>query len=100
ALAEARAAGADEALLLGPRGDAVEAATANVFVVIDGVLLTPPLAAGPLPGVTREAVLECARALGLPAKEQRLPRELVVAADEVFLTNSVAGIRPVAEISG
>jgi branched-chain amino acid aminotransferase len=100
ALAQARAAGGDEALLLGPRGDAVEAATANLFAVVDGRLLTPPLAAGPLPGVTREVVLECARSLGLPAPERRLPRALLARADEVFLTNSVSGVRAVAAIEG
>lgn len=100
ALAEARAAGGDEALLLGPRGDAVEAATANLFAIVGGRLLTPPLTAGPLPGVTREAVLECARALGLPARERRLARALLASADEVFVTNSVSGLRPVAAIAG
>lgn len=100
ALAEARAAGGDEALLLGTGGDAVEAATSNLFAVVEGRLLTPPLAAGPLPGVTREVVLECARALGLPAREQRLPRALLERADEVFVTNSISGVRAVASIQG
>ncbi len=100
ALAAARAAGGDEALLLGPRGDAVEAATANLFAVVEGRLLTPPLSAGPLPGVTREAVLECARALGLPAAERRLPRALLADAAEVFVTNSIAGVRAVSSIDG
>ena len=100
ALREARAAGADEALLLGARGDAVEAATANLFVVMAGVLLTPPLSAGPLPGITRQAVLECARALGLPIQERRLSPQVLTAADEMFLTSSVVGIRPVAVVLG
>lgn len=100
ALAEARAGGGDEALLLGPRGDAVEAATANLFAFVDGQLLTPPLAAGPLPGVTREVLLECARSLRFSARERRLPRALLERADEVFLTNSVTGVRAVAAIEG
>lgn len=100
ALAEARAAGGDEALLLGPRGDAVEAATANLFAVVDGRLLTPPLAVGPLPGVTREAVIECARSLGLSVRERRLPRALLARADEVFLTSSITGVRAVVAIEG
>lgn len=100
ALAEARAVGADDALLLGGTGDAVEAATANLFAVVGGVLLTPPLAAGPLPGVTREAVIECAASLGLRIQEQPLPRAVLASADEVFLTSSVVGIRAVAVIEG
>lgn len=100
ALAEARAAGGDEALLLGPGGDAVEAATANLFAVLEGRLITPPLAAGPLPGVTREVILECARILGLPAREQRLPRALLERADEVFVTNSISGVRAVSAVEG
>lgn len=100
ALAEARAAGADDALLLGGAGDAVEAATANLFAIVDGVLLTPPLAAGPLPGVTREAVIECAMGLGMRVEQRPLPREVIARADELFLTSSVVGIRPVAAIEG
>ncbi|HEY8489785.1 MAG TPA: aminotransferase class IV, partial [Dehalococcoidia bacterium] len=59
----ARARGADDALLLNERDELVETATGNLFLVRDGVLVTPDLASGPLPGVTREAVLELARAL-------------------------------------
>ena len=100
ARAEARAAGAGEALLLNSRGEVAEASTANLFAVVGGRLLTPPLEAGSLPGVTREAVLECARALGLAVEERALPLALLGQAAEVFLTNSVAGVWPVAEIAG
>ena len=108
ALSEARAAGADDALLLGGAddgsgaggGDIVEAATANVFAVVDDALLTPTLASGPLPGVTREAVLECAANLGVRVVERPLPRAMIARASEVFLTSSIVGIRPVASIEG
>jgi branched-chain amino acid aminotransferase len=100
ALAEARAAGGEDALLLGANGDAVEAATANLFVVAAGELLTPPVAAGPLPGVTREALLECAAAMGIPSGERPISRAVLSAADEVFVTNSIVGLRPVASVMG
>jgi branched-chain amino acid aminotransferase len=100
ALAEARTAGGDDALLLGPNGEAVEAATANLFVVARGELVTPPLAAGPLPGITREAVLECAGAMGISCGERRIDRALLSAAEEVFVTNSIVGLRPVASVIG
>ena len=100
ALREARAAGCDEALLLNRFGHVAEGATSNLFAVRGQVLLTPPLADGPLPGVTREAILECAALLGQRAEERPLTLAALAEADEVFLTNSVAGIRPVASIPG
>ncbi len=103
ALEEARRAGLDQALLLDLDGDVVEASTANVFALIGeagrkGVLVTPPLEAGALPGVTREAVLECARGLGLEAAERRLPLDHLLAAREALLTNSIVGVQPLAEV--
>ena len=103
ALEEARRAGLDQALLLDLDGDVVEASTANVFAVLGGeggadLLVTPPLEAGALPGVTREAVLECARGLGLETAERRLPLAELLAAREALLTNSIAGVQPLAEV--
>ena len=98
ALAEARAAGGDEALLLDPAGRVAEAATSNVFVVRDGVVRTPPLASGALPGVTREVVIACARDAGIDVRETPVTAADVTAADEAFVTNSVVGVRAVASI--
>ena len=102
ALEEARRAGLDQALLLDLHGDVVEASTANVFAVLGGegggVLVTPPLEAGALPGVTREAVIECARGLGIEAAERRLPLDELLAAREALLTNSIVGVQPLAEV--
>jgi branched-chain amino acid aminotransferase len=95
ALSEARGVSCHDALLLNRAGHVAEAATSNVFVVRSGALLTPPLADGPLPGVTREAILECAAAAGVPAEGRSLTLEAMQQADEVFLTNSVIGARPV-----
>ena len=103
ALEEARRAGLDQALLLDRAGEVVEASTANVFAVLGGeggesLLVTPPLEAGALPGVTREAVLECARGLGLETEERRLPLAELLAAREALLTNSIAAVQPLAEL--
>ena len=98
ALAGARERGCDDALLLNHAGHVAEAATANLFAVIDGELVTPPLDDGPLPGITREAVLGCAAALPLRVSQRSLTLEQVLDAGELFLTSSVFGPRPVAAV--
>jgi branched-chain amino acid aminotransferase len=91
----AQAAGATEALVLGPDGSLAEGAMSNLFIVRGERVLTPPLSSGCLPGVTRAAVLEICQEDGLAAAEATfLPADLR-AADEVFLTSSVRGIQPV-----
>jgi branched-chain amino acid aminotransferase len=100
ALDEARAAGSDEAVLLNRRGHVAEGATSNLFAVVDGRVVTPPLSDGPLPGVTREVVIECATRLAVPSEERSLTLQALAAADELFLTNSVVGVRPVATVAG
>lgn len=99
ALNEAQQLGFDQAILLDSRAEVVEAATANIFVLIDGVLVTPPLEVGPLPGITREAVLECADELDLEIQERSLPLVELKGASEVLLTNSVVGVQALAELS-
>ncbi|UTW51818.1 aminotransferase class IV [bacterium SCSIO 12827] len=94
ALEEARAEGAQDAVLLNTAGRVASACYANLFAVIDGRLVTPPLADGPLPGVTRGRVLA---ALG--GAEQSLTPEDLARADEIFLTNSF-GVRPVGVLDG
>ncbi len=97
---EARLAGADEALLLNAQGHIAEAAVANLFVVRDGALQTPPATDGALEGITRRTLLELARADGMAAEERTLGRFDVMAADEVFLSGSGAGIAPVGSLDG
>ena len=98
---EARAARADEALLVTPTGHVLEGAASNVFVVrSDEVVVTPPLEADVLPGITRACVLMLCRALGLEVRQAPLPLEALRLADEVFLTNSVQEVLPVADLSG
>jgi branched-chain amino acid aminotransferase len=92
---EARRRGADEALILNLAGQVAEASVANVFVVREGNLLTPPPSDGALEGITRRSVLELASRLGLPSAERTLGRMDLFAADEVFLTGTGARIVPV-----
>jgi branched-chain amino acid aminotransferase len=98
AVAEARAAGAHEALLVDGRGNVTEGASSNVFVVQGGTLRTPPLGAGILEGVTRGLVLRLARAAGLPVEEAPLDPSALLAADEVFITSTVREIVPVVRV--
>jgi branched-chain amino acid aminotransferase len=95
---EARAVGADEALLVAPGGHVLEGAASNLFLFVDGVVLTPPLSQDVLPGVTRAIVLELCGQLGLRHREAPVPRVLLERAGEVFLTNSVQEVLPVATL--
>ena len=97
---QARAAGVDEALLVSPAGLLLEGAASNVFVVRAGELRTPPVAANVLPGVTRAITFALCAELGIPAREATLTPADLLAADEVFLTNSVQEILPVAMLDG
>lgn len=94
----ARALGADEALLGDGAGHVLEGASSNVFAVVEGRLVTPPLDAGLLAGVTRGTVLELARAHDLPVAEVPLTRAEVDAAQEVFLTASTREVVPVVQV--
>jgi branched-chain amino acid aminotransferase len=97
---EARQAGADDALFLTIDGYLSEATTANVFLVRRGELATPSLDCAILPGTTRDWILAWAPTVGLRTCEQSLtPRDLA-AADEAFLSSSVAGILPVTSFDG
>lgn len=93
-------AGAFEALYVEEDGTISEATTSNVFAVRDGAVITPPIAAGCLPGITRELVLEIADKAGIPTKEEALRADAVPAMDELFLTGSVIEIVPVVRIDG
>jgi branched-chain amino acid aminotransferase len=97
---EARRRGADEALLLNTHGRLAEGALTNLFVALDGELVTPPVGEGALPGVTRSIVLDLAAALGLRAREGRLRRDDLLRAEEAFLTNAIAGVLPLTRLDG
>jgi branched-subunit amino acid aminotransferase/4-amino-4-deoxychorismate lyase len=97
---EALQAGADEALLLNTKGTLAEASIANLFIVLGGDVLTPPIADGVLSGVTRGAVLELAEAAGVAAREATLTVDDLRRADEAFLTNAIAGVLPLVAVDG
>jgi branched-chain amino acid aminotransferase len=93
------AAGADEIVLLDAEGDVAEAPTSNVFAVVRGELLTPPLGRI-LDGITRDSVLAIARAEGIPAREVALSRGAFESADEAFLTASSFPVAPIVSVNG
>jgi len=97
---EARVERADEALLVDPDGQVLEGAVSNVFAVAGGEILTPTLAMGILPGITRALVFALGATLGLAVRERALTVADLQASDEVFLTNSVQEIVPVAALGG
>jgi branched-chain amino acid aminotransferase len=97
---EAKQRGADEALLLNANGAVTEASVANVFAVRDGTLRTPPASDGVLEGITRASVLELAPACGLAVRVETLGRLDLLAADEVFLSGSGAGLVAVRSLDG
>ncbi len=91
-------AGCIEALMLNSKGEVAECTGDNIFLVRHKQLLTPPIDAGILEGVTREAVIEAARAAGMEVREIPLTRHDVYVADEVFLTGTAAEVIPVVKI--
>jgi branched-chain amino acid aminotransferase len=95
---EARRLGFAEGIALNPSGYVSEGAGENLFVVQDGKLFTPPVAASILSGITRDSVIKLAEAAGLTVREQDIPRELLYIADEVFLTGTAAEITPVRSV--
>jgi len=89
----ARARGATDALFLNTRGDVCEGSRTNIFAMVDGRLVTPPLSAGCLAGVTRALVLEyCA------AVEATIDLPMLLAASEAFLTSALRGAQPIIAI--
>lgn len=96
----ARAAGADEALMLGAEGELACAAAANLFWVEGDVLLTPALDLGVLDGIVRARVLAAAPRFGLAPREVRASPSALAASSGAFLTNSLAGAVPVSSLDG
>ena len=92
--------GAEEGLYVTAAGEVTEGTTSNVFAVVRGAVLTPPLDAGILPGVTRAMVLALARRARLRVREMPLTARLLAAADEIFLTASTIEILPVIRLDG
>lgn len=98
AMQEALRRGGTEAIMRNYRGELTECTQSNLFVVKHGALLTPPLEAGLLPGVTRELVLEIARAEGVDAREQALRDDDLLGADECFMTSTTKELVPIVQV--
>ena len=95
---EAIRAGFDEAIMLNTNGKVIEASAENIFIVKDGLLITPPVTSGALNGITRDTVLAIAKENNIPHEIRDITRDELYIADEVFLTGTAAGIKPVSEI--
>jgi branched-chain amino acid aminotransferase len=93
-------AGYDEAILLDEHGHVCEGTGENIYIVRDGVILTPPQTASILDGISRRSVLQIARDLGFEVVERDIARSELYLADEVFLTGTAAELVPVREIDG
>jgi D-alanine transaminase len=96
----AKKAGANDAIFVQEDDTVNEATAGNVFVVSRGRLHTPPKSTHILPGVTRDKLLEAARAAGIEAVEERIAKSDLYAADEVFLTSTTSEVTPVVTVDG
>jgi branched-chain amino acid aminotransferase len=92
ALAYAKERGAIEAVFANTRGELCECTGSNIFVVRDGVILTPPLDSGCLAGITRAVTIEWCREEGMEVREEAMPIEVLGEADEVFITSSTKDV--------
>ncbi len=97
---EATNAGVRDAMMLNHQGYIVECTAANVFLLRDGVLSTPPTHVGALRGITRDAVIEIARAEGIDVREQLLTQYDAYVAEEMFVTGTGAEIMPITKVDG
>jgi branched-chain amino acid aminotransferase len=95
---EANLNGYAEGIGLDASGYISEGSGENIFVVRDGKILTPPLGASVLPGITRNTVIKLTEWLGIPLVETIIPREMLYIADEVFFTGTAAEITPVRSV--
>lgn len=97
---EAKRHGYDEGLVLDVEGYVSEGSGQNVFLVHEDKLLTPPIGASILPGITRAFVLQLAHDLGIEAVEARIPREMLYLCAEMFFTGTVAEVTPIRSVDG
>jgi branched-chain amino acid aminotransferase len=97
---EANNAGCEEAIMLNAEGFVAECTGDNIFVVKEGRLLTPPLSAGALYGITRRVVMDLAAQSGVKVDEPNLTRYDLINAEECFLTGSAAELMPIVKIDG
>jgi len=95
---EAITDGYSEGIALDVHGNVSEGSGQNIFVVRDGVIVTPPLGSSILGGITRDSIITLARDLGHTVTEAILPREALYTADEVFVVGTAAEVTPIRSI--
>ena len=95
---EAQINGYSEGIALDEAGYVSEGSGENIFLVRDGKILTPPLGASVLPGITRDTIIKLATSLGIPLVETLVPREMLYIADEVFFSGTAAEVTPIRSI--
>jgi len=95
---EAVANGYAEGIALDDSGHVSEGSGENIFVIRDGKIITPPIGASVLPGITRDTILALARDMDIPIVEQIIPRELLYIADEVFFCGTAVEVTPVRSV--
>jgi branched-chain amino acid aminotransferase len=100
AMQEALRRGAFEGVMRNYRGELAECTTANLFIVKDGVVMTPPIDAGLLPGITREFIFETGAAHGITVREAVLRDDDLYSADEAFLTSTTREAVPIVTVNG
>lgn len=100
AMREAKKHGANEALIVDREGVISEGASSNVFLVRGGTLVTPPLSAGILAGITRRYALCAAQCLGIPVTEVCPSTDELLASDEVFVSSSIRELLPIVRVNG
>jgi branched-chain amino acid aminotransferase len=95
---EAILGGFAEGIALDDRGYVSEGSGENIFLVNNGTLITPPLGASILPGITRDSVIQIAREMSVPVQEASVQRAALYLADEVFFTGTAAEITPIRSV--
>lgn len=95
---EAAANGYAEGIALDAGGYVSEGSGENIFVIRDGKILTPPLGASVLPGITRDTIVKIAAQLNIPVVETIIPRELLYIADEIFFSGTAAEVTPIRSV--
>ena len=95
---EAMVNGYVEGIGLDVHGYVSEGSGENIFLVMDGVVITPPFSSGVLPGITRHTILTICRDMDIPVAEQTIPREMLYIASEVFFVGTAAEVTPIRSI--
>lgn len=95
---EADVNGYAEGIALDSSGYVSEGSGENIFVIRDGKVVTPPLGASVLPGITRDSIIQIARSMDIPVVESLIPREMLYIADEIFFTGTAVEVTPVRSV--